>query len=178
MTCNTLAEAILNQFIETVVNDKQFLRCLECQNWMTKGRKIKERKNYCSTQCRSRAYNRRSRLAESKQVIETLKSLKSSIKIKKEFLLRRKNKENDETNFRIFIDLIAPNLKKEKDRICFNDLLDNAFKNFHNDLQQATLCDHLGVSIDISNNLMSYFKIIQQEFMPTYNSFYKDWDIN
>ena len=64
MVCDSLRDAIIYQFLETITNDIEFIRCLECHTWMNTGRKKSERKNYCSNQCRAKAYDRRKKLSE------------------------------------------------------------------------------------------------------------------
>ena len=80
MMCNTLAEAIINQLINNIINDNEYIRCLECQKWMTQGRKKVEKKNYCSSQCRSKAYDRRKKLEDSEELKTFIKSFKVSEK--------------------------------------------------------------------------------------------------
>lgn len=178
MICDNLQDAIIYQFLETITNDKEFIRCLECQKWMNTGRKKSERKNYCSNQCRAKAYDRRKKLSESNEVINVVTSLKQIMDIKDDIIPKIKKLQENKTNegiFDIFSDIFAPNLN-HTDKILFNNILKNCFDNFSVETQQISICDHLGITVDQSKNLMRHIHITTSGLMRFNFSPYWDWD--
>ena len=170
LRCSSLFEAIINQFIDTVTENKKFIRCLECQKWMTIGRKKAERKNYCSNQCRSKAYERRKKLFDSSETLELLSNLQPIDEIKTEVLDGLKSKGNRSV-FEIFSNALGPNIK-EKD--LFKSILKNSFDNFNIEAQQESISDHLGITIEQSNKIMRHTHI--NSLMRFNYTPYWDWD--
>lgn len=102
----TLKSTIINQFVEAVINEDTFIRCLECSKWMTIGRKKVSRekaKNYCSKACRSQAYERRKKIKS----CEELHELVNNFDIKKQ-----KSFENI-SNYQELLDKLAINIKNK-----------------------------------------------------------------
>lgn len=160
-TCHTLAEAIVNQLIDIVIEDEDFVRCLECQKWMTSGRKKTERKNYCSKQCRSQAYERRKRISQSEEINNLVKSISTtsgSIK-------------PSET----FEELLTDLGKGIKNKNLLDNILRNILNNNYVFVFEQSMCDHLGIHKKHTNFLHNI--ISRTEKMRPFNlTPYYDWD--
>ncbi len=160
-TCQTLAEAIVNQLIDIIIKDEEFVRCLECQKWMTSGRKKTERKNYCSKQCRSQAYERRKRISQSDEIKNLIRSTSAS--------------KIDNYTSLSFDELFRDLGKNIKNKNLLENIIRNIFSNKYIHVLEPNICVHLGIDLNYINFLNNI--ISRTNKMRAFNvTPYYDWD--
>lgn len=177
LTCKTLGQAIINQFIEAIINDVEYSRCLECQAWMKKGRKKIDKKNYCSNKCRSKAYDRRKKISEDDQIITIIRSLELKESEALEAIKKLEVIEKGISVFEIFSNYLAPNLNGIRKQT-FDSLLENCIHNFRVETRPTNLCKHLGLNEKDANHLFPSIKFVITKLMNLKIFPYYDWDFD
>ncbi len=177
LSCDTLAQAIINQFIETIINDTEYSRCLECQNWMEKGRKKIDKKNYCSDKCRSEAYHRRKKITEDNKILTLIRSLEFKEDEALEAIKKIKKIEKGKSIAEILYDYIAPDLKGISKRT-FDSLLRNCIDNLQVETQPTNLWRHLGLNEKDGNYLFPIIKFTITKLMNSKIIPFYDWDFD
>ena len=149
------------------------IRCLECQKWMTQEEKLK--KNYCSSQCRSKAYDRRKKLEDSEELKTFIKSFKVSEKTI-ETAKKEMQKNSNLSGIEIICKVIAPSIQN-KDLL--QNILENFFKNKFINVLIENISDHLGIEVDLLLEIVKeFFSKVGLMINMIFSDSYWDWDIH
>lgn len=161
LSCENLAQTIINQLIDVIVNDDQFIRCYECQKWMTIGRKKIEPKKYCSKQCRSVAYERRKRIYQSHEIKKIISENRVTPKI------------DEDINFENLCSELSKNIKNKG---LFESMLKNIMYNQTCNSLETSVSDHLGLDYLESKGFFDYLRARTFKSLPFNFNPYWDWD--